>query len=140
MNEISQQIINCFKRGNKCLIFGNGGSLADASHWAAEFHTLGPVLALNDPAKITSIGNDRGFDYIFSRQIVDLAIKGDLIIGLSSSGKSRNVNWALQLAESLGYETIDFPRKGKNTEEVQNYQYQLLHLIYREVKIHLNRE
>src|SRR3990167_9790016 len=88
---IAKQIIDCFKRGNKCLIFGNGGSLADASHWAAEFNGIGPVIALNDPAKITSIGNDYGFEYIFETQILDMGKKGDLIIGISSSGLSKNV-------------------------------------------------
>lgn len=134
INKIAKQIIDCFVRGNKVLIFGNGGSLADASHFAAEFHGLGPVIALNDLAKITSIANDGDFDYIFAQQVYDLGKKGDIIVGLSSSGNSKNVNIALFLAEDLGFEIIDFPRLGANTQEVQNFQYQLLHDIYLKVK------
>ena len=132
--KIAKQIIDCFKRGNKVICFGNGGSLADCSHWAAEFHGIGPVIALNDPVKITSIGNDCCFEHIFSSQIVDIGKKNDLAIGLSSSGKSNNVNIAFDRAKDWGLEIIDFPRKGKTTQEVQNYQYKLLHDVYLEVK------
>ena len=135
MHKISRQIINCFKRGSKVIIFGNGGSLADASHFAAEFNRIGTVIALNDPVKITSIGNDYGFDTIFERQIIGLCGDGDLLIGLSSSGKSDNVNRALRYGEEF-LNIIDFPRKGKTTQEVQEYQYHLLHKIYIEVKEH----
>ena len=107
-NKIAKQIIDCFKRGNKCLVFGNGGSLQDAGHFSAEFNGIGPVIALNDPAKITSIGNDYGFENIFSRQVFDLSRNGDLIIGISSSGKSTLLkpnpfNFPNQ---SFGFETI----------------------------------
>src|SRR3990167_5226524 len=95
--QIAKQIVACFKRGNKVLIFGNGGSLADASHFAAEFNSVGPVIALNDPAKITSIANDSRFVYIFSQQVLDIAKKGDLVIGISSSGKSENIWLALDM-------------------------------------------
>ena len=132
--KIARQIIECFERGNKVLVFGNGGSLADASHFAAEFNGLGPVIALNDPAKITSIGNDSDFSQVFARQVADVGKKGDVAIGLSSSGNSVNVIWALGQAEDIEMVAIDFPRKGKNTQEVQNYQYRLLHEIYRLVK------
>lgn len=135
---IAKQIIECFKRGNRVFIFGNGGSLADASHWAAEFNGIGPVIALNDPAKITSIGNDFGYIYVFSRQIKDMANEGDMIIGLSSSGNSANVNNALEIAPGLRLIPIDFPRKGKNTQEVQNWQYEKLHEIYILVKEEFN--
>lgn len=131
--QIAEQIIECFKRGNKVICFGNGGSLADCSHWAAEFNGIGPVIALNDPAKITSIGNDYGFKGIFSLQLIDSAMDGDLLIGLSSSGKSENILHAFSVMKNT-HTTIDFPRKGKNTQEVQNYQYKLLHEIYRLVK------
>ena len=137
--EITERILDCFKRGNKVLIFGNGGSLADASHFAAEFNNLGPVIALNDPAKITSIGNDIRFEAIFSCQVGDLGKPGDLVVGLSSSGRSINVNYALVCAKNWGMETIDFPRQGNDTQEVQNFQYQLLHQIYILVKKHLSR-
>ena len=137
-NKIVQQIIECFKRGNSVYVFGNGGSLADASHFAAEFNGIGPVIALNDSAKITSIGNDSLFLYIFSQQILDLGKKGDLAIGISSSGKSANVLLGLDMAKARKLETLDFPRKGKTTQEVQNYQYSLLHTIFLLVKKGMN--
>src|SRR3990167_3776048 len=132
--QIAKQIVACFKRGNKVLIFGNGGSLADASHFAAEFNVIGSVIALNDPAKITSIGNDIGFDFIFDIQIFDLGKEGDIAIGLSSSGNSTNVKEGFGAARTKGLEVIDFPRKGKDTQEVQEFQYELLHQVYLEVK------
>ncbi len=131
---IAQEIIDCFSRGGKVILFGNGGSLADASHFAAEFHSLGHVLVLNDPIKITSIANDYSFEEIFVMQLHDTVRLGDLVIGISSSGKSENVNKALEKAKRMGVRTIDFSRQGKTTQEVQNYQYRLLHKIYLEVK------
>jgi len=85
--------------GNKVLLFGNGGSAADASHMAAEFvnrfrrERRGlPALALvTDPAVLTSIGNDYGFERIFARQIEALGAPGDLAVGISTSGTSENV-------------------------------------------------
>ena len=137
--KIANQLIKCFRRGNKALVFGNGGSLADASHFAAEFNGIGPVTALNDPAKITSIANDDCFEHIFSTQVYDIGKKGDLAIGISSSGKSKNVIFAEIIAkDDCKMEVIDFPRKGKTTQEVQNYQYRLLHLIYGIIKKELS--
>ena len=128
---IADLIIKTFKNSGCVYIFGNGGSLADASHFAAEFHGIGSVIALNDPAKITSIANDDCFENIFITQVKDCYQLGDLLIGLSSSGKSENVKrvfaWSTYSRE---IEYIDFPRKGKNTQEVQEYQYKLLHEIY----------
>lgn len=132
--KLAQQIVSCFKNGNKVLIFGNGGSLADASHFAAEFHELGPVIALDNAAKITSIANDHSFETIFSYQIHDLGVEGDIAIGLSSSGKSANVIRGLIQAKLNRLTPIDWPRKGRGTQEVQNYQYKLLHDVYLLVK------
>lgn len=137
MTSIARLLIECFKNGNKVIIFGNGGSLADASHFAAEFSKIPSVIALNDPVKITAIANDYGFGSVFALQVATLAKPGDIIIGLSSSGKSENVLMALLLAKKVGLTTIDFPRKGKTTQDVQNYQYKLLHKIYLEVKENL---
>jgi phosphoheptose isomerase len=128
--KIAQQIIDCFSIGGKVIIFGNGGSLADASHFAAEFNSIGSVIALDNAAKITAIANDYGFDRIFSMQVTDIAEVQDLVIGISSSGESNNVIYALRTASELVIDSIDFPREGKTTQEVQNYQYQLLHRIY----------
>ncbi len=136
--EIADKIVHCFGLNHRVWIFGNGGSLADASHFAAEFKSLGPVFALNDPAVITAIGNDIGFDNIFERQILDSAKVGDLVIGISSSGKSENVINALATANHMGVMIIDWPREGKTTQEIQEYQYHLMHEVYLLVKKDLN--
>lgn len=134
IQQFSDAIVDCFKRGNKILIFGCGGSLADASHWATEFHSIGPVIALNDPATITAIANDYSFDEVFSRQVRTLGKRFDIVIGLSSSGKSASVIRGLKQAYMEEMYTIDWPRKGKTTAQVQEYQYHLLHLVYLAVK------
>lgn len=136
--KIAQQLIKCFKRGGKVLLCGNGGSSTMASHFAAELvgHYLHPIkkplnaIALNDPANITAIGNDRGFEYIFSRQIEAIGKKSDILIALSTSGRSKNVLQAIKQAKKQRIIVIDFPRgKGRNSGEVQNYQLSLMHEI-----------
>lgn len=108
------EILNCLKRGNKVLLFGNGGSAADAQHIAAEFtgrfvknrKSLPAIALTTDTSALTAIGNDYGFERIFSRQVEGLATKGDMLIGISTSGNSENVIKALQLGQSLGCKTI----------------------------------
>ena len=112
----AQLCIDCLRSGGKILIFGNGGSAADAQHIAAELvgrykvnrKGLQAIALTTDTSAITSIGNDFGYDYVFSRQIEALANKGDLVIGISTSGKSSNVNIALKLASKLNCKTIGF--------------------------------
>jgi len=112
----AQLCINSLKSGGKILLFGNGGSAADAQHIAAELvgrykvERKGlPAIALTtDTSVITSIGNDFGYDHIFDRQIDALAKKGDIAIGISTSGKSGNVISALKLASKLNCITIGF--------------------------------
>lgn len=133
--EIIKSIRECFKNGGKLLIFGNGGSAAEASHFAAEFIGIGlPAIALNDPAVITSLANDNSYSLIFTLQINALGKKGDIAIGISSSGHSKNVNLALNYANAVGLKAIDFPRKGKTTSEIQNNQLRLIHEIYEAFK------
>ena len=94
-----KEIINCLKKGNKIIIFGNGGSAADAQHIAAEFiskfkkdRKSFPAIALTtDTSILTSIGNDFSFDRIFSRQCEALVLEGDVVLGISTSGNSVNV-------------------------------------------------
>ena len=108
--------IDCLKNGNKILIFGNGGSAADAQHIAAEmtgrFKTqrkgLSAIALTTDTSALTSIGNDFGFDKIFERQVEALANKGDTLIGISTGGSSLNVINALKLAKGLKCKTIGF--------------------------------
>ena len=118
--EIAAKIcIDSLKNGNKILIFGNGGSAADAQHIAAELvgryktERKGiPAIALTtDSSAITSIANDYGYLYVFDRQVEALANKGDVVIGISTGGSSTNVISALKLANDLGCKTIGFSGK-----------------------------
>jgi D-sedoheptulose 7-phosphate isomerase len=107
-------IADALRRGNKILIMGNGGSAADAQHMAAEIvgrfklERKGlPAIALTtDTSILTSVGNDYGFESIFSRQVEALAAAGDLVIGISTSGNSPNVKKALDLSRENGCRTI----------------------------------
>lgn len=104
------------KSSGKILIFGNGGSAADAQHIAAEFvnrylkerNALPAIALTTDTSILTSIGNDSSFENIFSRQIEALGKKGDVAWGLSTSGRSKNIVKALSIAKSIGLKTIGF--------------------------------
>ena len=118
--EIAAKIcIDSLKNGNKILIFGNGGSAADAQHIAAELvgryktERKGiPAIALTtDTSAITSIANDYGYLHVFDRQVEALANKDDVAIGISTGGGSTNVISALKLANNLGCKTIGFSGK-----------------------------
>ena len=102
------------RSGNKLLVMGNGGSAADAQHFAAEIvgrfkleRRALPALALStDSSILTAVGNDYGFESIFSRQVEAHAVAGDVVVGISTSGNSPNVQLALQLAAETGCRTI----------------------------------
>ncbi|MBE0491396.1 MAG: D-sedoheptulose 7-phosphate isomerase [Sulfurospirillum sp.] len=102
------------KNGHKILIFGNGGSAADAQHIAAELsgrykierRGLPAIALTTDTSVLTAVGNDYGFDRIFDRQVEALAREGDLLIGISTSGNSKNVLRALSLGRDVGCRTI----------------------------------
>jgi D-sedoheptulose 7-phosphate isomerase len=112
--KIGEVLVNALEQGNKVLLFGNGGSAADAQHIAAEFvgrfafdRPALPALALSvNTSCVTAIGNDYGFDQIFSRQINALAREGDVAIGISTSGNSPNVLSALALSRKKGLHTV----------------------------------
>jgi len=114
------------KRGKKILVFGNGGSATQSSHLAAElvnkfyFERKGlPAIALtSNMANVTSIANDMGYKYIFSRQLETLGQKGDVAIGLTTSGKSPNILEALQSARMMNMKTIALC--GENLRPLQN--------------------
>ena len=107
-------IVKCLRKGNKVVLFGNGGSAADAQHIAAEL--IGrfninrkslPAIALSDnPSTITAISNDFSFDSVFSRQCESLISKGDIAIGISTSGNSLNVKKGITTAKKNGAITI----------------------------------
>src|SRR5438132_2837726 len=106
MARVTEILIEAFKKGNKPLLFGNGGSAADAQHIAAEFvgrfafsRPALPALALSvNSSSLTAIGNDYGFDLVFSRQIEALGRPGDVAIGISTSGNSANILRAMSAA------------------------------------------
>lgn len=140
--EIAKQIIDCFKRGNKVMIIGNGGSAAQAQHMAAEFvcrfeaHRKPlPAIALStDTSALTAIANDYGFGVVFARQVAALGTVGDILILLSTSGKSGNLLIAKDMAESMNIAVIDFPRIGKTTAKIQEKQLVMIHSICRLVE------
>lgn len=111
---LGQRLIETFQIGNKLLIMGNGGSAADAQHFAAEIVSRFrierpglPAIALStDTSILTAIGNDYGFERVFSRQVEALAAPGDAVIGISTSGNSPNVYQALEVARQAGCSTI----------------------------------
>ena len=108
--------IDSLKNGNKILIFGNGGSAADAQHIAAELvgrykterKGLSAIALTTDTSAITAIANDYGYLHVFDRQVEALANEGDVVIGISTGGGSANVISALRLANDLGCKTIGF--------------------------------
>jgi phosphoheptose isomerase len=109
-------IEECLRAGNKLLVCGNGGSAADASHFATEFvvrfmkdRPAYPAICLaGDGGLLTAAGNDYGFDEIFARQVAAFGLAGDLLICLTTSGKSRNVERALEEAKLRQLKTIAF--------------------------------
>jgi D-sedoheptulose 7-phosphate isomerase len=112
--QVAMQIVKSLRAGGKVLFFGNGGSAADAQHLAAEFtgrylkeRRALPALALNaNSSSLTAIGNDYGFDHVFARQLEALGKKGDVAVGISTSGNSRNVVLALVAAKKKSMYTV----------------------------------
>src|SRR5712692_7712647 len=111
--KVSEILVDALRRGNKALLFGNGGSAADAQHIAAELvgrfafdRPALPALALSvNSSCVTAIGNDYGFDRVLSRQLEALARPGDIAIGISTSGNSSNVLRAVSTARIIGLKT-----------------------------------
>jgi len=120
IEDASNVLLDTLKSKKKILICGNGGSAADAQHIAAELvgrfkeeRIALPAIALTtDSSILSAIGNDYGFDYIFARQVEALAHEGDTLIGISTSGNSKNVILALKRAKELGCKTIGLSGKG----------------------------
>jgi D-sedoheptulose 7-phosphate isomerase len=112
--QVSKVLVKTFTQGNKVMLFGNGGSAADSQHIAAEFvgrfafdRPALPALALSvNTSCVTAIGNDYGFDLVFSRQIEALGRAGDMAIGISTSGNSPNVLKGLETAKKMGIHAV----------------------------------
>lgn len=130
MAEVSSVIVDALQHGNKLLLYGNGGSAADAQHIAAEFvgrfafdRPALPALALSvNTSCVTAIGNDYGFDLVFSRQIEALGRKGDVAIGISTSGNSPNVLCGMSASRKLGIHTVALTgHSGGKIRDVADY-------------------
>ena len=106
----------CLRNGGKLLLCGNGGSAADAQHWAGELVSrfnydrpgLAAVALTTDTSVLTAIGNDYGYDRVFARQVQALGRRGDMLFALSTSGRSANVVAALQAAREAGLACVGF--------------------------------
>jgi D-sedoheptulose 7-phosphate isomerase len=116
----SLMAVEALRKGKKIILFGNGGSAADAQHIAAELtgrykterKGLAGIALTTDTSALTAIGNDYGYERIFDRQIEALANEGDLVLGISTSGNSPNVINALKLAKEIGCYTLGFSGRG----------------------------
>jgi D-sedoheptulose 7-phosphate isomerase len=159
INQLANMIIECFQRGNKVLIFGNGGSASDSQHIAGEFmnkikvNVAQPMPAISlssDISVVTSIANDINYDSIFSRQIQMLGKKGDISIGLSTSGRSENfikgiesslyyglstVIFTGQIENNLDY-NLGFKIPSNNTARIQEVYMFILHTVCEMVEQH----
>ncbi|MCT7606961.1 D-sedoheptulose 7-phosphate isomerase [Aliarcobacter butzleri] len=116
IKEVSFKIVEAYKNGNKTLIAGNGGSAADAQHIAGEFVSkfyfdrpgLASLALTTDTSIITAIGNDYGYEKLFSRQVQANGVKGDVFIGISTSGNSANIIEALKECKEKGIISVGF--------------------------------
>src|SRR5215471_3870694 len=153
MAQAADLIDQCLRAGNKLLVCGNGGSAADASHFATELvvrfakerHALPAICLTSDSRILTAAGNDYGFDEIFARQVAAFGLPGDVLICLTTSGKSKNVERALQEAKArklrtiaflgrdggstLGMADVDLLVRGDSTARIQEAHQLLLHVL-----------
>lgn len=127
--QIAEQMTKAFRRGNKVLLFGNGGSAADAEHIACElsgkftlYRDPLPAIALTtNTSSLTAIANDFGYEEVFARQLRGLVTKGDVVIGLSTSGESPNVVRAIEEARQRGAVTVAFTGARGSLREIPQY-------------------
>jgi D-sedoheptulose 7-phosphate isomerase len=130
VQEVALKCVEVYKNGNKTLIAGNGGSAADAQHIAGEFVSrfyfdrpgLASIALTTDTSIITAIGNDYGYEKLFSRQVQANGVKGDIFIGISTSGNSANVIEALKECKEKGIITVGLTgEKGGKMSEMCDY-------------------
>ena len=124
VNEITDCLVACFRKGNKVMVCGNGGSAADSQHMVAEFvnrfrmdRAALPAIALTvDTSILTAIGNDSSYEFTFSRQVEALGRPGDILAAISTSGGSPNILKALEVARERGVKTVGFTgEKGRQS-------------------------
>jgi len=126
IKKVGEICVKSLKNGNKIIICGNGGSAADAQHIAAELSgrfkkerkALAGIALTTDTSALTAIGNDYGFEYIFSRQVEAIGRKDDVLIAISTSGNSKNVIKAIESAREIGMRVITLI--GKDGGEMRN--------------------
>lgn len=114
--DVVARCVMALKRGNKLLFVGNGGSAADAQHWAAELVSrfgydrpgLPGIALTTDTSALTAIGNDYGYERVFARQLEALGRKGDVLFAISTSGSSKNILAAIDAAGNIGIDVIGF--------------------------------
>jgi len=119
ITKIAKLIIEAYRNGKKVILFGNGGSATDAQHITAELvgkyyvdrDPLPAVALTTNTSSLTAIGNDYSFDIVFTRQLKALGQKGDVVIGISTSGNSENVIQAFKVAREMGLITVGFTGK-----------------------------
>jgi len=110
----SREVVSALRSGNKLMICGNGGSAADAQHIAGEFvnrfllerKPYAAIALSTDTSSMTAIGNDYGFDQVFEKQVQALGRRGDILLGISTSGNAANVCRAFQAAKEAGIKTV----------------------------------
>jgi len=112
--EISHLMIDCLKKDGKVIVFGNGGSASDSQHIAAELvgrfkkdrSALAGIALTTNTSILTSLANDYGYDVVFSRQVEALGKKNDVVLGISTSGKAKNVALGIKQAKKMGIKTV----------------------------------
>ncbi len=127
--EVGKLMVDAFQRGNRLIFAGNGGSAADAQHLAAEFVSRFefdrpglPALSLStDTSMITAIGNDYGYELLFRRQLEAQARSGDIFVGITTSGRSKNVLAAFEQCKNLGVTSIALAGLGGELEDLVDY-------------------
>lgn len=128
--QIADLMVESLQSGGKILFCGNGGSAADAQHWAAEltgrfFFNREPLAGLaltTNTSEITAIGNDYGYEHVFTRPLTALGKRGDVLIGISTSGNSKNVVLAFEKAREMGIHTVGFTgAKAADMNKVSDY-------------------
>ncbi|MBP9479026.1 MAG: D-sedoheptulose 7-phosphate isomerase [Sebaldella sp.] len=152
IGKIAEELADAYKNGKKSLIAGNGGSNCDAMHFAEEFtgrfrkdRKALPSLSISDSSHITCVGNDYGFDAIFSKGVEAFGQEGDFFFGLSTSGNSANIIEAVKAAKERGLKTVsllgkdggklkgvcdyEFIIQAKTSDRVQEVHMMILHII-----------
>lgn len=138
IDQVAGLMANCISKGGKILSCGNGGSLCDAMHFAEELsgrfrddRDSMPAISISDPSHITCVGNDYGFDHIFSRYVQGIGKTGDVLLAISTSGNSPNIINAAQAAKAKGISVVALTGKdGGKLAHIADYEIRVPHFGY----------